>query len=1109
MPYYTLYLNANNTKLLEFIKNELTPPPPILPPPPPLLSPRNEEHFNYKRDIDNIIENVKNPLGTLQPIILPSAMRLFDYIYYILTAKDDTNNYYLNLDKIKFTENNYIKDLTPPPPPPPPPPLLLQLSKTQYEDMYKQMINDCNVFNSNLITFEDNNDIFNKISKSGSNKTNIDIDTFNTNFNKVHSYYISDAAGAIGAIGVNAVLAGAAGLGVGAGVGLAPYFIGKNTGEHIPDKCILSLLFTCEENINDKTTLKDFVANVKKLNDIAETSGKDNAGGGAGGIAFAANVAAAAAAVAAALAAAPGTDILLNKATTNTNEKAKLIADMAAEAKDCAKNIYDTINCVYVSLNKLNTDILAGGGLALAAYKKIYDDYIAQITATNKLISTLETNQKTCVKDFIKNITHVISIIKKFILTICGYKPDDIVKYSEVNNYDKLQVYLVIVSIANINTYTTTDNIIKNRDAILNALIAGLITLTGTYFNSIDANKKFYIKPYVDKQIKIYVNELLNNFQSPLDDYDKINKSVSHRNNLVIASASLGYINTHLLYYNITNTLKLDISFRLCYSDKPEKITEYEVGFYKTIKDIYAKQDIYAKTLTTVIKTDDYKIGNFDILTLTPPPPPPPPPPQILKTYTLFDNTTLDTSTSIFRHILIQFAKASKKADITSPPPITVTTPYKLIEKIKSQIDNRAYDNFKFKTYEELEDAAGSGTAAILDTTKHCDKIKQFIIDYLTAIITIKTELDKYIDIKDITTGITNITTGTPNINDIKFGILLNSFLNMIANFTDIKQFIYNYIKELFKYTIIVGNQDDKFTVLYNILYISTADIKANTHINTITNTILKQSPTSLPPILPPPPYTKLISFDIKKSTVAIETIQTLLEYFDDTIINTVIEALFKYFITLKTPSPSIPFNHLTFINILNEHMIYNGDNFSFIYDNYYINYFIETAINNNKKLIKIKGGAYTNERLTRKNINKTINKYTRKMIGGAKNIATKKTTAKKTATGAPKKTATGAPKTTATGAPKTTATGTPPAATGAPKTTAQKPPAQKPLKPKILKPPQSIPDTITTCLKHFKIIDPPDNIIHDLIKKITDLQTELKIISDASAKADALTVVK
>ena len=193
-------------------------------------------------------------------------------------------------------------------------------------------------------------------------------------------------------------------------------------------------------------------------------------------------------------------------------------------------------------------------------------------------------------------------------------------------------------------------------------------------------------------------------------------------------------------------------------------------------------------------------------------------------------------------------------------------------------------------------------------------------------------------------------------------------------------------------------------------------------------------------------------------------------------IINTVIEALFKYFITLKTASPSKPFNHLTFINILNEHMIYNGDNFSFIYDNYYINYFIETAINNNKKLIKTKGGAYTNERLTRKNINKTINKYTRKMIGGAKTgtASTKtKTTAKKTATGAPK-------------------------------TTAQKPPAQKLLKPKILKPPQSIPDTITTCLKHFKIIDPPDNIIHDLIKKITDLQTGLKIISDASAKADA-----
>ena len=534
----------------------------------------------------------------------------------------------------------------------------------------------------------------------------------------------------------------------------------------------------------------------------------------------------------------------------------------------------------------------------------------------------------------------------------------------------------------------------------------------------------------------------------------------------------------------------------MCYSDKPEKITEYEVGFYKTIKDIYAKQDIYAKTLTTVIKTDDYKIGNFDILTLTPPPPPLTP--QILKTYTLFDNTTLDTSTSIFRHILIQFAKASKKADITLP--ITVTTPYKLIEKIKSQIDNRVYDNFKFKTYEELEDAAGSGTAAILDTTKHCDKIKQFIIDYLTAIITIKTELDKYIDIKELLkSGITNITAGTPNINDIKFGILLNSFLNMIANFTDIKQFIYNYIKELFKYTIIVGNQDNKFTVLYNILYISTADIKANTHINTITNTILKQSPTSLPPILPPPPYTKLISFDITKSTVASETIQTLLTYFDDKIINTVIEALFKYFITLKTASPSKPFNHLTFINILNEHMIYNGDNFSFIYDNYYINYFIETAINNNKKLIKTKGGAYTNERLTRKNINKTINKYTRKMIGGAKTgtASTKtKTTAKKTATGAPKKTATGAP--------KTTATGTPPAATGAPKTTAQKPPAQKLLKPKILKPPQSIPDTITTCLKHFKIIDPPDNIIHDLIKKITDLQTGLKIISDASAKADA-----
>ena len=1028
-------------------------------------------------------------------------MRLFDYIYYILTAKDDTNNYYLNLDKIKFTENNYIKDLTSPP-------LLLQLSQTQYEDMYNKMIDDCNVFNSNLITFEDNNDIFNNIHNPSSNKTTID--TFNTNFNKVHSYYLSDAAGTIGAIGAGAVLAdsiGGGGGGYGAGVVLDPYFNVKKIGDHIPDKCILSLLFTCEENINDKTTLKDFVANVKKLNDIAETSGKDNAGG----IAFAANVAAAAAAVAAAAAAAPGPDILLNKATANTNYKATLIADMASEAKDCAKKIYDTINCVYVSLNKLNTDNNAVvGGLALAgspaAYKKIYDDYIAQITATNKLISTLETNQKTCVKDFIKNITHVISIIKKFILTICGYKSDDIVNYSKVNNYDKLQVYLVIVSIANINTYTTTDNIIKNRDTIFKALITALILLTGTYFESIVNTKKIYIKPYVDKQIKIYVNELLNNFQSPLNDYGNINKSVSHRNNLVIASASLGYINTHLLYYNITNTLKLDISFRLCYSDKPEKITEYEVGFYKTIKDIYAKQDIYAKTLTTVIKTDDYKIGNFDILALTPPPPPPPPPPltpQILKTYTLFDNTTLDTSTSIFRHILIQFAKASKKADITLP--ITVTTPYKLIEKIKSQIDNRVYNDFKFKTYKELEDAAGSSTPAILDTTKHCDKIKQFIIDYLTAIITIKTELDKYIDIKELLkSGITNITTGTPNINDIKFGILLNSFLNMIANFTDIKQFIYNYIKELFKYTIIVGNQDNKFTVLYNILYISTDN--TTTHINTITNTILKQSPTSslpLTPPPPPPPYTKLISFDITKSTVASETIQTLLTYFDDKIINTVIEALFKYFITLKTASPSKPFNHLTFINILNEHMIYNGDNFSFIYDNYYINYFIETAINNNKKLIKTKGGAYTNERLTRKNINKTINKYTRKMIGGAKTgtASTKtKTTAKKTATGAPKKTATGAPKTTATGAPKTT---------GAQKPPAQKPLAQKTLKPKILKPPQSIPDTITTCLKHFKIIDPPDNIIHDLIKKITDLQTGLKNISDASAKEDAKPVVK
>ena len=291
--------------------------------------------------------------------------------------------------------------------------------------MYKQMLTECNVFNSNLITFEDNNDIFNNIRNSGTNKTTID--TFNTNFNKVHSYYLTSVAGDIGAMpaaggGAPALIvlanAIAGGGGYGAGVGLNPYFNGKNIGDHIPDKCILSLLFTCEDAINDKTKLDDFVTNVKTLNDIAEISGKT----GAGGVAFDANAAAStASALAAAAATPPGTDILLNKATTNTNAKAKLIAVMAAEAKDCAKKIYDTINCVYVSLNKLNTDVkaVAAGGALLtanaAAYKKIYDDYINQITTTNTLITTLETNQKTCVIDFIKNITHVISIIKKFL----------------------------------------------------------------------------------------------------------------------------------------------------------------------------------------------------------------------------------------------------------------------------------------------------------------------------------------------------------------------------------------------------------------------------------------------------------------------------------------------------------------------------------------------------------------------------------------------------------------------------------------------------------------------------------------------------------------------
>ena len=447
---------------------------------------------------------------------------------------------------------------------------------------------------------------------------------------------------------------------------------------------------------------------------------------------------------------------------------------------------------------------------------------------------------------------------------------------------------------------------------------------TNIYFNSISTTTNIY-KDYTHFYTLIVADTtLIKNALSSSLVKDKIQNN--HSNILTMATATLGYINTHLLHYKTTNTLNLSIA---SYLSKNKKIQDGLNIDIQAIRNHYGLKTIGDITSNTIVATlDTYKVGSFTVE--KPPAQPPAPVAATAPVASSAPAAATSPATSVadlfdinkltYRAILSQFANASNKNTSTSTS-IQPNSPYLNITKNLLTLNSEYTDRKVPDTYK-----------TITHNIPIIDNLKNFLIKYLTTITNITAQLlAKHINVSgrggSSGDGITIVSGQTADINDMSINNLLNSLLNMVASLPHIKLFIFSYIIELFKYFVLKDYIKEDFKIFSNIFKITANEygtVKDFANITKIVDYITTDTSTTTSTSKS---FDELINF-----TSGTDTVISLLDYFNNsTFQDTLLTNIYSYLWR-----STIPFNNSTIINILNENMICDGDNFNILYNKYY-----------------------------------------------------------------------------------------------------------------------------------------------------------------------------
>ena len=299
-----------------------------------------------------------------------------------------------------------------------------------------------------------------------------------------------------------------------------------------------------------------------------------------------------------------------------------------------------------------------------------------------------------------------------------------------------------------------------------------------------------------DKELLSKIIDIIKDIKNllPIQLKDKyISNSVNHRNNLFIALSSLGFINTNLLQFNIKNNKYLNIKLNILEDNnsfkkqEKDKITNLTAN-YETIYTIYKEKDIL--DITEISDTSGFNINTYIYKTLLKSTQPPF---NVIWAYPLFNNA-ITTNKLIIKDFINEYMVKAKQNCID------LNEIGKLISDLKTKqiqyetIDEKPYNNSKM-LFDEIN-----------NFTKQCIEDTQNILIHLKNIYNIT--------FTDTGSATTPPTPPTPlNINDNTFGNLINNLMNNLANLKNIKDFIYKYIYEIFKYYILTQHTDDNFMV--------------------------------------------------------------------------------------------------------------------------------------------------------------------------------------------------------------------------------------------------------------------------------------------------------
>ena len=136
------------------------------------------------------------------------------------------------------------------------------------------------------------------------------------------------------------------------------------------------------------------------------------------------------------------------------------------------------------------------------------------------------------------------------------------------------------------------------------------------------------------------------------------------------------------------------------------------------------------------------------------------------------------------------------------------------LEKISKSIVNLNLKKNKNTSY--VTDIKYSNSKSLFDV------INNFITQCIEDTQKIFTHLATYITINN--DGNVNIVAPPPppppplDINDNTFGNLINNLMNNLANMKNIRDFIFKYIYEIFKYYVLIQHTDNNFIVFCNSL---------------------------------------------------------------------------------------------------------------------------------------------------------------------------------------------------------------------------------------------------------------------------------------------------